>query len=1327
MKLHQAFSNRLGTLAALAVFLVALPALPASTPVQWVGNNAVGNFSNNDNWNLGGAAPATGFGYELHFLSQNNTSQSSLYDDWAWVSFDNIIFDSGFPSNPLNGGGNGIYFNQTIENDSASLQTVNIPTSGNKNSVGHIELNPMNGDLTLLQPVYNDLSVEYQVWGGNSKTLTVGSDLVGGVASRAGVILTVEAYSKVKLTAAQTWGDGTHGVNLNQGEFWLDSDGSLASNSVPIKVGLSDGNVAKLWLSVATGGQALANPITVNNSDTPAEKTIGGLNTSGTSTFNSGLTLNGQVNLSAATGGTVVFAGPISGSSQNVVVNGYGLPLSGVIVMSATNTYSGNTYIFGGTLQFSATGSASKSPTIYLGETSGSQTATLALGATGGGQNFTNLISVLSGSTGTKTISSLATSGTNRLTGNIALADPVAINSASGGNLALSGVISGSFGLTNIGSGTTMLYNTNTYTGGTTIKAGTIVITGGSSTNTTGPLGPSNSVVWLGDTSGAAAATLTHSGTAAMHYYPITVQAGSSGIKTLADASSKSVNYKSNLVLNDSVTLDSGGSGNIILTGPVTGSGGLNKISSGTAQLIAGNSANAYTGNTTISQGVFQLGSATAIPKGSGVGTVIINPASPNTATLDLNSFNQTINGLTSSGTGSAVVDDTSTTSVTLTVGIAGSNPSGTFAGVLQNSSPGKLGLTKAGSGTLTLTGANTYGGNTTITGGTLALSGTGSIANTPNIILAGGAILNVSGLSSTFTLGGGQTLSNSASATGIINGNFNTGTGTNSLTYTSGTPSLTITNGTLTIASGTVFKVNNTTGSALMIGSYKITSKATAGNVGAVTATTLPAVTVSGGGITPGTTALLQIVSGELDLVVSLLPTTTTFSSSVNPSTYGGSVTFTATLKTNGVTVGNAASNYVFKVDGVALATSVVTGGSATFTTTNLTAAAHSLTAEYSSDAIYASSTNSPALTQTVNPLAVGLTGTRAYDATTNVAFGILSVTNVVGSDIVTVASGTGGMAGKNVGSQAITSVGTLALGGAQAPNYTLAGAVGLVSISPAGVFVSVISSSPTNGYLDNVTFTAAVQTNSVTAGDAGGTITFQTNTVVFGGPVGLTAGVAGTNLATLPRGTNLITAIYSGDSNYLGSTNSISQIVTNHPPVVSDNSSYSRNNLPSWKITISDLLTNLTDVDTDSLTLVSVSASTNGITLDTNSWPGSVAYYNASQVDDQFSYTVTDGFGGTNTGTITLTYANVVQLTGANSISGITLGRTNLIKAQGMPSYNYILERATNLTPAVWSEVSTNAAATTNGVINAIDDFNDLGGVPPASAYYRLKWQQP
>jgi hypothetical protein len=52
------------------------------------------------------------------------------------------------------------------------------------------------------------------------------------------------------------------------------------------------------------------------------------------------------------------------------------------------------------------------------------------------------------------------------------------------------------------------------------------------------------------------------------------------------------------------------------------------------------------------------------------------------------------------------------------------------------------------------------------------------------------------------------------------------------------------------------------------------------------------------------------------------------------------------------------------------------------------------------------------------------------------------------------------------------------------------------------------------------------------------------------------------------------------------------------------------------------------------------------------------------------------------------------------------------------------YVWERATNLVPAVWVAVATNPAAT-NGVINAPDAFNNLGRIPPASAYYRLKWQ--
>ena len=82
-----------------------------------------------------------------------------------------------------------------------------------------------------------------------------------------------------------------------------------------------------------------------------------------------------------------------------------------------------------------------------------------------------------------------------------------------------------------------------------------------------------------------------------------------------------------------------------------------------------------------------------------------------------------------------------------------------------------------------------------------------------------------------------------------------------------------------------------------------------------------------------------------------------------------------------------------------------------------------------------------------------VTLTGTRTYDGTTTAAAAILSVSNAVGGDIVTVASGAATLASKDVGSRAITSVGTLALGGAAAGNYTLTSATGSVEITQAAV----------------------------------------------------------------------------------------------------------------------------------------------------------------------------------------------------------------------------------------------------------------------------------
>ena len=92
----------------------------------------------------------------------------------------------------------------------------------------------------------------------------------------------------------------------------------------------------------------------------------------------------------------------------------------------------------------------------------------------------------------------------------------------------------------------------------------------------------------------------------------------------------------------------------------------------------------------------------------------------------------------------------------------------------------------------------------------------------------------------------------------------------------------------------------------------------------------------------------------------VNKLASTTTLASSANPSTYGNSVTFTATVPAG------ATGTVTFK-DGVStLGTGIISGTTATFSTATLTGGSHSVTAVYGGDTNYATSTSS-VLTQTM------------------------------------------------------------------------------------------------------------------------------------------------------------------------------------------------------------------------------------------------------------------------------------------------------------------------------------------------------------------------
>ncbi|MCL4207844.1 MAG: autotransporter-associated beta strand repeat-containing protein, partial [Pirellulaceae bacterium] len=170
------------------------------------------------------------------------------------------------------------------------------------------------------------------------------------------------------------------------------------------------------------------------------------------------------------------------------------------------------------------------------------------------------------------------------------------------------------------------------------------------------------------------------------------------------------------------------GWGNTTVSGKITSTGTGNLIIVNDGAVILTNSTNDYAGNTVLgaagsgNNATLRLGAADVIPHGAGKGNVVFNASASGTATFDLNGFSETINGLTSGGSGANVVDNTSGTGTyTLTVG--DNDQTSTYGGVIRNAS-GTLALVKTGGGTLTLNGDNTYSGGTLVSSGTLALGG---------------------------------------------------------------------------------------------------------------------------------------------------------------------------------------------------------------------------------------------------------------------------------------------------------------------------------------------------------------------------------------------------------------------------------------------------------------------------------------------------------------------------------------------------------------------------------------------------------------------------
>ncbi len=176
------------------------------------------------------------------------------------------------------------------------------------------------------------------------------------------------------------------------------------------------------------------------------------------------------------------------------------------------------------------------------------------------------------------------------------------------------------------------------------------------------------------------------------------------------------------------------------------------------------------------------------------------------------------------------------------TIGVA--NGSGMFLGSIQDTSIPSgylLSLIKAGTGTETLSGVNTYSGSTTINNGTLATTATGTLGSGPLAVNA------ASGVTSVVTLGNNQTVSQ---LSGTI-----TGTGS----------------ATVNVAAGKKLTVSQSANTSFA-GAVALATGATAGTGGAL-AKSAEGVLEIDGGLTLGSNSSLSVSGGILRLKVGSTP----------------------------------------------------------------------------------------------------------------------------------------------------------------------------------------------------------------------------------------------------------------------------------------------------------------------------------------------------------------------------------------------------------------------------------------------------------------------
>jgi autotransporter-associated beta strand protein len=520
----------------------------------------------------------------------------------------------------------------------------------------------------------------------------------------------------------------------------------------------------------------------------------GNINSSGATAYigsDSGLlTLSGNISntnpswpITFSGSGNILVSGNISGTGSSTVAKRG----TGTLTLSGNNTFTGTLAATEGTVSISSIGNVGQASAAGAGSTIniGATALNGILLYTGSAATSNKTINL---STGSATFSSTITQNgtgllkfTSDFTATIGGNKTLILNGSGLGEIA--GAIVNNTGnltsLTKNGDGTWTLSGNNTYSGATTISAGTLQFAKTASlyNGTTASWTAPNIIVNSGGT--------------------LALNVGGAGEFTSANVDTiDSLGGASNGFRNNSTlaldTTNAGGtfthSGNISNTN--SGSNVLNLAKLGTGTLaLTGN--NTYTGATTITAGTLQISSAGRLGGGSYSGNI------SNSGTfIYAGTNNQTLSGvisgsgaLTQNGTGTLILTgnniytgNTTISSGTLTAAAAGALPTSTLSAVTINGSStlalgasqsvaslsgtsgssvnlnantltingsatttysggisGTGNLVKNGSGTQTLAGATTFNGTTTVNSGILQAATANALANTSQVVLNNG------------------------------------------------------------------------------------------------------------------------------------------------------------------------------------------------------------------------------------------------------------------------------------------------------------------------------------------------------------------------------------------------------------------------------------------------------------------------------------------------------------------------------------------------------------------------------------------------------------